>query len=158
MQQLRTYRLVPALLALTLVLTAATPLVRYSCGMSAMEMAAMPCHGGESEHQDAPAMPMHGDIADAAMPCHEASAVDAPATPPPCPDGATLHDTCCVTADAPAAPVPERVELSPTALAALVAAFLQPPPAAPAAPRSPSADPPPPAPVALHLLYGTFLT
>ena len=166
MQQFRAYRLVPALLALSLVLTAATPLVRYSCGMSAIEMATMPCCDGKAGHHDAPAMPMHGEMpahdgmAGGEMPCHDAPGDDAPALPSPCPDtdGPALHDACCTTADTPAAPPPERVDLNPTALVVLVASFLLPadPPAH--VPAPPSSESPPAPPVALHLLYGTFLT
>ena len=166
MQQLRAYRLVPALLALSLVLTAASPLVRYSCGMTATEMATMPCCDDKAGHHDVPAMPMHGempmhgDMADVAMPCHEAPGDEVPTPPAPCPDtdSPALHDACCSTASTPVAPAPERIELTPTALTALVAAFLL--PAAPSADAHapPAAESPPPAPVALHLLYGTFLT
>jgi hypothetical protein len=155
---LRSYRLVPALLALSLVLTAATPFVRYSCGMTVT--AKMPCCDDEAGHHDAPSMPIHVDTGGSAMPCHDAPG-EAPSTPPaPCPNANSpaLHDACCSTASAPVAPTPERVELNPTALTALVVAFLR-----PAAPSADALTPPPadaslPAPVALHLLYGTFLT
>ena len=156
MRTLRSYRLVPALLALSLVLTAATPLVRPACGMTEAEMATMPCCDDESNHHDT--MAMHGDAmdhgttSDAAPPCH-----DAPEAPTPCPhEGATLHDACCFTADAPAAPTPERLQFSPTGLVALVAAFALPTPR-PAAHAPPPSDSPPPAPVALHVLYELFL-
>lgn len=158
MQSLRTYRLVPALLALSLVLTATTPLVVHACGMTPDEMASNPCCDDQAGHHDAPAMPMHSDMphgesADA-MPCHEA-----PTPPEPCPDadGPALHDACCQTADAPTAPAPERVELNPTALSALVVAFLQPAPPPPVIQAPPAAESPPRAPIALHLLYGSFL-
>jgi hypothetical protein len=167
-QHLRTYRIVPALLALSLVLTAATPLVRYSCGMTAEEMATMPCHDGTSGHHDAPAMhddalamhgemPMHGDMTDGAMPCHEVPGEEPPTPPAPCPDDSTsIHDACCSTASAPVAPMPERVELSPTALASFVVS-LQPAAPSPDTHGPPAAESPPPAPVALHVLYESFL-
>lgn len=161
MQHLRTYRLAPALLALSLVLTAAAPLVRHSCGMTEQEMATKPCCHDKAQHHDAPAMPddamAHSSSTDTTMPCHESPEAP-PADSSPCPDnGPALHDTCCFTADAPTAPAPERVELSPTALVAFVAAFVTTAPPS-ADTHAPPADTSPPAPIALHLLYGTFLT
>lgn len=156
---LRSYRLVPAVLALSLVLTAATPLVRHSCGMTETEMAAKPCCKNKAGHHGAPAM--HGDMAHGAandaMPCHDAPAPSERSAP--CPDdGATMHDACCFTADAPIAPTTERLQLSPTALVVLAASFALPtlPPAEAHGP--PPSGSPPPAPTALHVLYGSFLT
>jgi hypothetical protein len=156
---LRSYRLVPALLALSLVLTAASPLIQHSCGMTDAEMATMPCcEGGVSAHE-APAM--HGDVdlhgATDTPPCHDAPATPQP--PPPCPDdGPAVHDACCYATDAPTAPTPERPQFSSSALVALVAAFVLPTPPPVDAHASPPTDSSPPAPVALHLLYGSFLT
>ena len=155
MRALRSYSFIPALLALSLVLTAATPLIRTSCGMSLAEMAEMPCCKDKAGHHDVPAMPSHeGMMADGDMPCH-----DAPEEPAPCPEqGATLSGPCCFTADAPTAPPPDRPQLGSTALVALVAAFVLPIPPPADAYASPPSAPSPPAPVALHLLYGSFLT
>lgn len=157
MHALRSYRLVPALLALSLVLTAATPLIQHSCGMTEAEMATMACCEGKARAHEAPTM--HGDMAHHeatdAPPCH-----DAPAPPePPCPDeGPAFHGACCYATDAPSAPPPERPQLGSSAIAALVAAFVLPTPPPADAHASPPADSSPPAPVALHVLYGSFLT
>lgn len=157
MKPFRLHSVLPALLALSLVLTAATPLVRHACGMTEAEMAAMPCCEGESH--DAPAHPMPE-----APPCHDAPTeheVPAPEAPAShdCPDAhhtTAIHATCCAAVATPAAPVPERFELLPTVLPALVAAFALPPEPPPSPPRFGS-DLPPPAPVALHVLFERFL-
>lgn len=153
MKSLRLHSVLPALLALSLVLTAATPLVRHACGMTEAEMATMPCCEGEAGHHDAPAHPMPE-----APPCHDAPVPEAPASHD-CPDAhhtTAIHATCCTAVAAPAAPALERVELLPTVLPALVAALALPPEPPPAPPRLGS-DLPPPAPVALHVLFERFL-
>lgn len=119
-------------------------------------MATMPCCDGKSDRHDAMTMHGgtmdHGATPDAVPPCH-----DAPEVPAPCPhESATLHDACCFTADAPTAPTPERLQLSPAGLVALAIAFVLLPEPPPLPPRW-SGDLSPPAPVALHVLYERFL-
>lgn len=116
----------------------------------------MPCCEGESH--DALAHPMPD-----APPCHDAPASEAPAPEAPashdCPDAhhrSAVHAPCCASVEAPAAPAPERVELLPTVLPALAAAFVLPPEPPPSPPRL-DGDPSPPAPVALHVLFERFL-
>lgn len=150
MRRLRRHSALPALLALSLVLTAATPLVRHACGMTEAEMVAMPCCEGEAP--DTHPMP----------PCHDAPAEhEAPKAPTShdCPNThhtTAMHATCCTAVATPAAPAPERVELLPTVLPALVAAFVLPPEPPPSPPRL-DGDLSPPAPVALHVLLERFL-
>jgi hypothetical protein len=156
---LRSYRLVPALLALSLVLTAATPLVQHSCGMTEAEMATMPCCEGKASAHAAPTVRSDAAPPEAtdAPPCHDLPA--SPEPPAPCPDEApTLHGACCYATDAPTAPTPERPPFGSSALVALVAAFVLPTPPPADAHALPPTDSSPPAPVALHVLYGSFLT
>ena len=107
MTRLRTYRLLPALLALSVVLTAAAPLVRASCGMSTMEMAAMPCceDGHRDGHHGTHAAPVP-HATDEAPPCH-----DAPAPPPeaPCP-APVAQDACCASGERGTTPVTKEVD------------------------------------------------
>ena len=149
----RLHSLLPALLALSLVLTAATPLVRHACGMTEAERAAMPCCPPGTHEAPTPDAP----------PCHDAPASEAPAPEAPashdCPDAhhrTAMHATCCAAVGAPAAPAPERVELLPTVLPALAAAFALPPEPPPSPPRL-DGDLSPPASVALHVLFERFL-
>lgn len=154
MRALRIYRLIPALLSLSLVLTAATPLVRHACPMADMETMTKSCCKGKADRHDMP----HGDRS-GAMPCHDTPTSDAPEAP--CSDslgGLGLQAACCTNVEAPAAPVPERVEVLPASLVTLVATVLAPPAEPPSWPPRLPGDLPPPAPVALHLLYGSFLT
>ena len=148
MKPLRLHSLLPTLLALSLVLTAATPLVRHACAMAEAETTTMPCCPPGTHEAPTPDAP----------PCHDAPAPEAPAEHD-CPDAhhqAALHAACCTAVAAPAAPAPERVELLPTVLPAPVAAFVRPPEPPPSPPRL-DGDLPPPAPVALHVLYERFL-
>ena len=134
-------------------LTAAAPLVRHACEMDAPEMAAMPCCEGEAH--DAHPMPPAPSCHDAPV---EHKAPEAPASHD-CPDAhhrAAIHATCCTAVAAPAAPAPERAELLPTVLPALVAAFALPSEPPPSPPRL-DGDLSPPAPVALHVLFERFL-
>jgi hypothetical protein len=164
-RSLKTYRAVSALLALSLVLTAAMPLVRPSCGMTLAEMAEKPCCKGKAGHHDAPAMPSHDDamahgaLSEATPPCHDAPAPETPETPcPETPDWLALQATCCSNVEAPTAPALERVQPLQANVLALVAAFVAPPAPAANAHAPPTSGFSPPAPVALHVLYGSFLT
>ena len=148
MRALRRYRLVPSLLALSLVLTAAAPLVAPSCGMTAAEMASVPCcdgHGLAAAHTKAP---------EATPPCHGEPEEEPSA---PCSEALTLSAACCASSDSAVALLPDRAPLLHADALALAASLLATPPATPAPPRPPGASDPP-APVALHLLYGSFLT
>lgn len=147
----RTYRPLATVLAFSLLLTVATPLVRHACAMAGAEMATMPCCPPGAH--DTPAHPV-SDV----PPCHDAPAEhEAPAEP--CPDASewsAMRAACYANVEAPAAPALERVELTPADLPMLLAAFVL-PPEPPPSPPIVSGDPSPPQPVALHVLYERFL-
>lgn len=110
----------------------------------------MPAHEG---------LVVHGAMPASTPPCHDAPASDTPDVPcSDAPYGVALHAACCASVGAPAAPMPERVHPLPLSLlTSAVASFVLPPEPTPSPPRS-SGDPSAAAPVALHVLYGRFLT
>lgn len=165
---LHTYRFLSAFLALSLVLTVTLPLVRHSCGMTAAEMAMKPCCKDKAgRHVNASVPEHHGERAyrEPVANCHDAPASNAPETPyppdtpyPDAPIWSALYTTCCTNVEAPAAPTAERVQpLQASLLAVVAAVFSLAPEPSSSPPREPSATASA-APVALHVLYGRFLT
>lgn len=127
--------------------------------MTAEEMATKPCCKDHDDRHGAPVMPMHNDAVASSMPCHNAPASDAPEAPcSDTPDWLALRAACCANVEAPTAPAPERIQPLQAGLLALAATVLTLPPEPPPSPPRPTGDLPPPAPVALHVLYNSFLT